>query len=76
MTQKEAIIEALKRLGGRAKMGEICKLAQDLGDFSGSKKPENTIRNCIYTNPDAFRPSPQRGCLLGTLVIPRRGGCS
>lgn len=62
MTQKEAIIEALKRLGGRAKMGEICKLAQDLSDFSGSKKPENTIRNCIYTNPDAFRPSPQRGC--------------
>jgi len=62
MTQKEAIIEALKRLGGKAKMSEICKLAQDLRDFSGSKKPENTIRNCIYTNPGNFRPSKQKGC--------------
>lgn len=57
MTQKEAIIEALKQLGGKAKMSEICKRAQSIGDFSGSKKPDNTIRNCIYVNPDDFRSS-------------------
>lgn len=61
MTQKEAIIEALKRLGGKAKMGEICKLAREIGDFSGSKAPDNTIRNCIYMNSRDFRPSEQKG---------------
>ena len=44
-------------LGGKAKMGKICKLAQSLGDFSGSKSPSSTIRNCIYTNPSEFRSS-------------------
>ena len=57
MTQKEAIIEALKQLGGKAKMCEICKRAIGIGDFSGSKNPGNTVRNCIYTNPHEFRPS-------------------
>lgn len=57
MTQKKAIIEALKQLGGKAKMSEICKRAQSIGDFSGSKKPKNTIRNCIYVNPDDFHSS-------------------
>lgn len=57
MTQKEAIVEALKQLGGKAKMNEICNRALSIGDFSGSKKPSNTIRNCIYTNPHDFRPS-------------------
>ena len=61
MTQKEAIIEALKRLGGKAKMGEICKLAREIGDFSGSKAPDNTIRNCIYMNSRDFRQSEQKG---------------
>ena len=65
MTQKEAIKEALKRLDGKAKMSEICKLAQSIGDFSNSKKPENTIRNCIYTNPSDFRPL---GCGFWELV--------
>jgi len=57
MTQKEAIIEALRQFGGKAKMSDICKRAQSLGDFCGSKKPENTIRNCIYTNTQDFRSS-------------------
>ncbi len=57
MTQKEVIIEALRQLGGKAKMCDICRRAQSLGDFSRSKKPENTIRACIYTNRQDFRPS-------------------
>lgn len=61
MTQKDAIVEALRRLGGKAKMSEICKLARETGDFSGSNAPDNTIRNCIYTNPRDFRKSEQRG---------------
>ena len=61
MKQKEAIIEALNRLGGKAKMSEICKWAIAIGDFSGSKNPKNTIRNCIYTNPKDFRSS-GNGC--------------
>ncbi len=61
MTQKDAIIEALNRLGGKAKMNEICKLARNIGDFSHGKTPDNTIRNCIYTNPGDFRPSKQKG---------------
>lgn len=61
MTQKEAIIEALNRLGGKAKMGDICKLAKAIGDFSRSQTPDNTIRNCIYTNPDDFRSSNEKG---------------
>jgi len=61
MTQKEAIIEALKRLGGKAKMSEICKLACEIGDFTGSNAPYNTIRNCIYMNHRDFRKSEQKG---------------
>ena len=61
MAQKDAIIEALKRLGGKAKMSEICKLARNIGDFSHGKTPDNTIRNCIYTNPGDFRQSKEKG---------------
>lgn len=62
MTQKEAIIEALKRLGGKAKMGIICRVAIEIGDFSGSKKPDATIRNCIYTHPKDFLKSDEKDC--------------
>ncbi len=61
MKQKDAIIEAMNQLGGRAKMGEICKRARLLGNFSGSRKPDATIRNCIYRNPLIFRPSQPEG---------------
>lgn len=60
MKQKQAIIEALKRLGGKAKMSRICELALTLGDFSGSKNPKATIRNCIYTHPLDFISSEQK----------------
>lgn len=49
MTQKEAIIEALSMLGGRASLHDIYPLTMKIGNFSGSKKPEATIRNCLLT---------------------------
>lgn len=61
MAQKEAIIEALKRLGGKAKMCDICTFAQTIGNFSGSQKPDSTIRNCIYTHPYDFVKSKENG---------------
>ena len=30
----------------------------EYGDFSGSQKPKNTIRNCLQKSPKSFRPSP------------------
>lgn len=57
MKQKEAIIEALKRLGGKAKLSDIYRFAYPLADFSGSKNWKATIRSCLQREPDAFRPS-------------------
>lgn len=58
MTQKEAIEKTLEMLGGRATLQQIYPLATKIGDFSGSKKPEATIRNCLLTSPKNFRHSP------------------
>lgn len=55
MTQKEAIIEALKRLGGKAVLDDIYKLAYKLADFSGSKDFKATIRWYLQKETDAFR---------------------
>lgn len=41
-------------------MSRICELALTLGDFSGSKNPKATIRNCIYTHPLDFISSEQK----------------
>lgn len=60
MTQINAIILALQKLGGRAHLQQIYPLAMEIGDFSGSKKPENTIRNYLLTNPKYFRHSPDK----------------
>lgn len=57
MTQKEAIIKALNRLGGKAKLNDIYRLAPTLADFSGSKNWKATIRSCLQREPDAFRSS-------------------
>lgn len=57
MTQKEAIIEALKRLGGKAVLDDIYKLAYKLADFSGSKDWKATIRWYLQKETDAFRSS-------------------
>ncbi|MBO6255081.1 MAG: hypothetical protein J6O49_15780 [Bacteroidaceae bacterium] len=60
MTQKEAIIEALKRLGGKACLNDIYRLAYTLADFSGSKNWKATIRWYLQKETDIFR-STKRG---------------
>ena len=44
MNQKEAVIEALKKLGGRAHLSDIYKFAYPLADWSGSQNWQNTLR--------------------------------
>jgi len=56
MTQKEAIIKALEKLGGRAQLKGIYPIAMELVHFGG-KTPENTIRNYLQTHPKDFRHS-------------------
>lgn len=60
MTQKEAIIEALNRLGGKANLNDIYRFAYTLTDFSGSKDWKATIRWYLQKETDEFR-STQRG---------------
>ena len=60
MTQKEAIIEALKRLGGKANLNDIYRFAYTLADFSGSKDWKATIRWYLQKETEAFRSS-ERG---------------
>ena len=57
MTQKEAIIEALKHLGGKANLNDIYRFAYTLADFSGSKDWKATIRWYLQKETDAFRSS-------------------
>ena len=57
MTQKEAIIEALKRLGGKANLNDIYRFACMLADFSGSKDWKATIRWYLQKETDSFRSS-------------------
>lgn len=61
MTQKEAIIEALNRLGGKANLNDIYRFAYTLADFSGSKDWKATIRWYLQKETDSFR-STRRGC--------------
>ena len=60
MTQKEAIIKALKNLGGKATLNEIYPIAYSLADFSGSKDWKATIRWYLQKETDSFR-SAKRG---------------
>ena len=60
MTQKEAIIEALNRLGGMASLNDIYRFAYTLADFSGSKDWKATIRWYLQKETDSFR-STNRG---------------
>ena len=61
MTQKEAIIEALNLLGGKANLNDIYRFAYTLADFSGSKDWKATIRWYLQKETDSFR-STNRGC--------------
>lgn len=58
MTQVEAIVKALKMLGGRAHLQSIYPLAMEIGDFHGCKTPECSIRNYLQTSMKKFRHSP------------------
>ena len=60
MTQKEAVIEALNRLDGKASLNAIYRMAYSLADFSGSKDWKATIRWYLQKDTNAFR-SPKRG---------------
>lgn len=60
MSQKEAIIQALRKLGGRAPLNEIYKYAYPLADFSGSQDWKATIRWYLQKCTEDFR-SPKRG---------------
>ena len=60
MTQKEAIIEALNRLGGKAVLKDIYRFAYSLADFSGSKDWKATIRWYLQKETNSFR-STKRG---------------
>ena len=57
MTQKEAIIEALKRFGGKANLNDIYRFAYTLADFSGSKECKATIRLYLQKETDSVRSS-------------------
>ena len=55
MTQKEAVIKALKMLGGRSHLKEIYILAKAyIGDSSSAQQVEANIRRELYTNPSIF----------------------
>ncbi len=60
MNQKEAVVEALKKLGGRAHLSDIYKFAYPLADWSGSQNWQNTLRWYLQKGTDTFR-SPKRG---------------
>ena len=57
MTQKEAIIEAMKCLGGKANLNDIYRFAYTRADFSGSKDWKATIRWYLQKETDSFRSS-------------------
>ena len=61
MTQKEAIIEALKRLGGKASLNDIYQTTYTLADFTGSRDWKATIRCYLQKETAMFRSS-ERGC--------------
>lgn len=55
MTQKEAVIKALKMLGGQSHLTEIYILAKAyIGDSSSAQQVEANIRRVLYTNPAIF----------------------
>ena len=55
MNQKEAVITALQRLGGRAHLADIYKLAYPLADWSGSQDWKATLRWYLQKGTDTFR---------------------
>lgn len=58
MTQKEAVAEALKRLGGKGDLKLITHIALSMKDtdWSNAAEPQANIRRIVRTNPDMITP--------------------
>lgn len=57
MTQKQAIIEALNRLGGKASLNDIYRIAYPLADFSKCITWKESIRSYLKKDNKTFRSS-------------------
>ena len=60
MNQKEAIVQALEKMGGKAPLKDIYQHAYPLADFTGSRDWKATIRWYLQKGTDTFR-SKERG---------------
>ena len=58
MTQKEALVQALKDLGGRANLKDIYPLAIKYCTHREGSKIKDALRSCIHRDSSKFRPSP------------------
>ena len=61
MTQIEAVVEALKKLGGQAELRYIYLIAIDLIGEHNSNNIRANIRRCLNSNPKLFYPLKERG---------------
>ena len=61
MTQTEAVVEALKILGGKAELKYIYMVAIDLIGEHNSNNIWANIRRCLYSNPKLFYPLKEKG---------------
>ena len=61
MTQIEAVVEALKILGGKAELKYIYMVAIDLIGEHNSNNICANIRRCLYSNPKLFYPLKEKG---------------
>ena len=58
MTQKEALVQALKDLGGRAPLRDIYPIALQYCTHKKGSKIKEALRSCIHRDSSKFRPSP------------------
>ena len=61
MTQIEAVVEALKKLGGQAELRFIYLIAIDLIGEHNSNNIRANIRRCLNSNPKLFYPIKEKG---------------
>lgn len=61
MKQVEAVVEALKILGGNAELKYIYMVAKSLIGEHNSKNIEANIRRCLYSNSNLFCPLKEKG---------------
>ena len=61
MSQIEAVVEALKKLGGKGELKYIYMIAIDLIGEHNSKNIRANIRRCLNSNPNLFYPLKDKG---------------